>query len=93
MANTRRTQAQWQQLIEQWDQGNETIANFCAQHGLSQASFYKWRQKLEGNGKTSDPIAVSPWQAIEIPQGQPSKDVWQMELLLPGGAVLRIRQD
>ncbi|WP_410200203.1 IS66 family insertion sequence element accessory protein TnpA [Klebsiella variicola] len=43
MATKRRTQPQWQQLIEQWKQTDETIANFCVQHGLNQASFYNWR--------------------------------------------------
>ncbi|WP_153904983.1 MULTISPECIES: IS66 family insertion sequence element accessory protein TnpA, partial [Acinetobacter calcoaceticus/baumannii complex] len=43
MATKRRTQTQWQQLIEQWKQTDETIANFCVQHGLNQASFYNWR--------------------------------------------------
>ena len=53
MATKRRTQTQWQQLIEQWKQTDETIANFCVQHGLNQASFYNWRQKLNSKGATS----------------------------------------
>ena len=44
MANTRRTQTQWQQLIDQWNESDETLANFCTRHGLSQTSFYNWRQ-------------------------------------------------
>ncbi|MEJ6292627.1 hypothetical protein [Acinetobacter baumannii] len=32
MATKRRTQTQWQQLIEQWKQTDETIANFCVQY-------------------------------------------------------------
>ena len=94
MANTRRTQTQWQQLIDQWNQSDETLAHFCTRHGLSQASFYNWRQKLDRKeGPPSAPSKVSPWQAIQIPQEPSSKEFWQMELVLPGGAVLRIRQD
>lgn len=36
----------WQQLLAAQQQSGQSIATFCEQQGISQASFYQWRKKL-----------------------------------------------
>ena len=36
----------WLRLIELQRDSNLTVADFCRQREISQASFYRWRQKL-----------------------------------------------
>jgi len=43
MAGKRRTQAEWQQLIAEFEAGNESATTFCRSRGISTSSFYKRR--------------------------------------------------
>ena len=36
----------WQQRLAAQQQSGQSIATFCAQQGISRASFYQWRKKL-----------------------------------------------
>jgi len=88
MTSTRRTHAQWQHLLADWQQSELSVADWCRQHGVSTASFYQWRKKLLPSSPESE---TSPWQALPPVESTVAPE-WQMELSLPGGAVLRIRQ-
>ena len=37
---------QWQELITQHEQSGLTVQAFCAQQGVTAASFYQWRKQL-----------------------------------------------
>lgn len=54
---THRSQEEWQVLINQWQQSGLPATNFCKQHHLSSASFYKWRQRFDS---IDDPGQKSP---------------------------------
>jgi transposase-like protein len=36
----------WRELLGQWQRSELTIRAFCAQHGVSEPSFYAWRRTL-----------------------------------------------
>lgn len=57
---TRRSQEEWQALINQWQQSGLSATNFCKQHYLSRASFYKWRQRFEDSDNPSQKIPGAP---------------------------------
>ena len=57
---TRRSQEEWQTLISQWQQGGLSAANFCKQHHLSNASFYKWRQRFESSDNPDNKTPATP---------------------------------
>jgi transposase-like protein len=57
---TRRSQEEWQALISQWQQSGLSAANFCKQHHLSSASFYKWRQRFEGSDNPDNKTLATP---------------------------------
>lgn len=43
----RRSNAEWQQLIEQQERSGLSAITFCQQQGLSSKTFYKRRQRLQ----------------------------------------------
>jgi len=36
----------WQRRLRAFDKGRATVAEFCADEGVTVATFYKWRRKL-----------------------------------------------
>jgi hypothetical protein len=46
MARTVRSSEQWQSLIAQFEQSNQTPTEFMTLHGLTHSSFYKWRKRF-----------------------------------------------
>ena len=44
---TRRSQAEWQALIEQQKQSGLSAAAFCREQGVLAKSFYRWRSRLQ----------------------------------------------
>jgi len=34
----------WRRTLRQWRRSRQTIRDFCAEHGLSEPSFYAWRR-------------------------------------------------
>ena len=69
-----------------------TVSEFCAQHALTVSNFYLWRKKLSDD---SQPFAQQDnWLAFDMPaSGNQSIDsAWEIELVLPGGVVLRMNR-
>ena len=49
--STRRAVAdRWRRILEQQRRSGSSVAAFCRRAGVSQPSFYAWRQKLRGAG-------------------------------------------
>ena len=93
---SRRTPAQWQQIINDQVIGGLPQKAYCHQHGLSLATFCKWKKKLAGHQHVDDTRSVSPtandWLEVPTPENEPRDNRWNRELELPGGVTLRIRQ-
>lgn len=45
----------WQQHIESWQQSQLSKTDYCQQHGLNRACFYKWYSKLCINASPEQP--------------------------------------
>tara|TARA_B110000037_G_C17097512_1_gene496591 strand:- start:1944 stop:2234 length:291 start_codon:yes stop_codon:yes gene_type:complete len=95
MANSRRSAAQWRTVFSQQQNSGLNVTAFCQQHKIATSNFYTWRKKLSG---ALLPLASgsSDWHAIEPMASSVGSDVsvnpvWDLELTLPGGAVLRLR--
>ena len=56
MNTSRYTEAQILAILRQAE-GGMPVAQLCREHGMSNASFYKWRAKYGG-------MDVEPWNAI-----------------------------
>ena len=78
---------QWQALIDEHAQSHIPQAEFCKSKGLSLSTFSRYR-KLLRQPHYSESESVSDW--IELPTSQSE---WDLELSLPGGVTLRMRQN
>ncbi len=92
----RRGQAYWQGHLTGWLESGLTQQAYCERHGLSKASFYRWREKQK-SALAAKPLTLVP-VAIEAPGAQgavrlQSPGRWRIEV--PGvgaawlGALLR----
>ena len=79
----------WQMAVETWQVSDLSVRQFCKQEGLSEPTFYKWRNKLINNipphrkNNTNQP---PPFIEVAIPDNNPAL----MELALVSGNALRI---
>ena len=83
------TRQLWQQRLERFRDGGLTTSAFCDREGISPASFYAWRRRLQGDPapNTADVARLVPVRLVTPSAGAP------VELVLPSGAVLRLSPD
>jgi transposase-like protein len=56
----------WRGLLRQWDSRKQTVREFCAEHGVSQPSFYAWRRTIaQRDQQSARPIAAKAAKAAE----------------------------
>jgi transposase len=70
----------WQQRLLRFERSGLSVTAFCDREGVSTPSFYAWRRRLRcaaPDGPRFLPVQVLPVAA-------------PIELVLPGGAVLRL---
>ena len=80
----------WRRMLRQWQRSGLSVRAFCEQHGLSQPSFYAWRRTLAD--RDAHTVAFVPVELVPEPTPGPTPGpaAAGLELLLPGGRVLRI---
>src|SRR4051794_36358227 len=76
----------WRALITRWKASGQSAARFCSTQGVSQASFYAWRQKLIARN-SEPPTARSPAPAFAAVRIVPDPTA---EIVLPSGLVGRV---
>ncbi len=82
----RRSEGEWREIFDRFDQSGVTREAFCAEHGIVLSSFMRWRKKLR-----SSPVAAHEPVFVELtPQGEASP--WEVELELGAGVMLRLRR-
>ncbi|MCP4936691.1 MAG: hypothetical protein GY927_21435 [bacterium] len=80
---TRRTKAEWQALIEKFEQSGLDAEQFCQQVRIPSHRFHWWQARLSKQGSTAPFIELSPPQAAPL---------WDVELELGGAVILRLRR-
>ena len=88
---SRRSPDQWRALIAEQKEGNLRQAAFCAQHGVSVASFQYWKRRVAEVTSPSD--APAPW--VELSRAVSDSHVsggWELELELGDGVILRLKR-
>jgi hypothetical protein len=81
----RRSQAEWQRLIDDQIDSGQTQAAFCAANGISVASFRNWKRRLEAE------VSPEPWLELGT-LAQQGTSAWDVELELGDGVCLRLRR-
>lgn len=91
MIKARRTLQQWQQLMSDWQQSGLSVKEYCQRQQLTPSNFYLWRKRLE---ILEVDTTLEPWVALSGEPGaqEIASNDWQMELSLPGGVILRMKQ-
>ena len=91
------TDSQKSTLLDKWCTTPLSMQDFCHQENISISSFNRWRQQLtvspESHEAEEDWIELSPSkEEQDRPPALPkSKSNWNVELVLPGDIILRIR--
>ena len=81
----------WRAHIEAWDRSELTQREYCAQHGLAERGFYRWRRKhKEANAAlTLVPVSVgTPATSTVVRLHSPGG--WRIEL--PGTQVAQLAE-
>ena len=75
-----------------------SVRDYCREHGLSKSSFYQWRlnrERAKKHGTDSWVELTAPYSGIVDLGKAPVEDATDngvvVELVLPGGIVLRVR--
>lgn len=90
LTRTRKSGAEWQALMHQYEQSNLTRKQFCAQQSLALSTFDYWRHKLrENHSGREDEIFVA--LSDEPRSVLPDKKSWDVELQLGPEVFLRLR--
>jgi hypothetical protein len=84
----------WVERLARFPAAGLTTAQFCAAEGVSVASFYLWKRRLAATDHPNAPAPLSGQEPgarlLPVHLHNPAAPV---ELVLPGGAVLRISAD
>ncbi|TVP76646.1 MAG: hypothetical protein EA353_11705 [Puniceicoccaceae bacterium] len=85
-----RTADQWREIVEAYQRSNLTRAEFCMQWGIAGSGLYKWQRRFEQE-RCSQPRHEEAFIEIAPPSVGTSHQLWDVELELGHGRVLRVR--
>jgi hypothetical protein len=75
--------------LDRFARSGLSAAQFCVTEGVSLPSFYSWRRRLDGETRSADTASTADTQPRLLPVRLASAHAVP-ELVLPGGAVLRV---
>lgn len=87
----RRTEAEWRTLMERFERSGLSVSAFCRRAKVSRSSFVKWRQQLAGSASSSPGFVEWLAPSSGAAEAEERRGAGELELSLPGGAVLRWR--
>ncbi len=88
----RRSREQWQRLINNQLEGDDTQAEYCQQHGIAVSSFCHWKRRLSQEPASNQSAEDNTWLSLPEQLFSTSNN-WRIELDLGGGVCLRFSQD
>src|SRR5262249_53759222 len=78
----------WEERLARFPASGLSAAAFCAQEGVSLASFYAWRRRLAQADPTHEQGTGPRLLSVRVPTPRAA-----LELVLPCGAILRLGSD
>ncbi len=82
---TRRTKAQWTEILGRFETSGHDSREFCRREGLALSSFQRWHRQLRSVG-AADFVELMP---TSDPSVSPSS--WSLDVSLPNGVSLRFQ--
>jgi transposase len=85
----------WRETVGEQQRSGESVRAYCADHGLSEASFYAWRGELKRRRVMRSDKASERGDAMFVPVRLASgcvspTDLASIEVALPSGVMLRL---
>jgi transposase len=74
--------------LERFEQSGSNVQKFCDAEGVSTASFYQWRRKLQPS-MTLDNASASQFVPVMLQRTETRRSTTLMSIDLPGGIRLR----
>ena len=89
---TRRSEAQWRELIRGYEHSELTLEAYCQEHHIAPSGFYTWRKRFEQESEHHGEalVDITTEVATAATQRKPVNKSWQVELELGSGCILRI---
>ena len=79
----------WRERLQRFARSGHSVARFCAREGVSVASFYNWRKKVDSAGRTRRPSArPAAFQPITVVPATPG-----VSIHLPCGTRIEVRSE
>ena len=66
MGTKHRGRSEWTSLVQDFEQGNFSIKEFCLDKGISYWTFREWRRKLAAESVGNDFVEISPGPPIGV---------------------------
>ena len=85
-SRTRRTGAQWSEIIRRFESSGQSTSEFCRREGLALSSLQRWRRQL-GSSAAAAFVELEPTTAASAQPGTG----WSLEVTLPNGVGLQFR--
>ena len=82
---TRRTKAQWAEILRQFESSCLGSQEFCRREDLALSSFQRWRHRM-GSIATPEFVELVPTSSPSIPSSN-----WSLDVSLPKGVSLRFQ--
>jgi transposase-like protein len=86
------TREKWRQIIESQRAGGQTAAAYCREHGVTQASFFAWKRRLQPTSQTRGFVEINATDVkpsdVDAAEGKASA----IEVCLRGGRRLLVRR-
>ena len=84
---------QWQQVIDQQQTSGMSQRVFCNTHSIGLSTFTHWKRKLQKSPAPASKELPRQQEWVELSsQPETTSQIWHLELELPGGVTLRMRQ-
>ena len=91
----------WREMVRRWQRSGATIREFCAEHGLSEPSFYGWRRELakrdeearERPARTNARSVRRPANGLPVfvpLQVTPTEPASALEVVVGAGRIVRV---
>ena len=90
----RLTTNQKREILERWSASTLSQNEFCRQENISPSAFHHWRNQLSNqrlNESVDDWIELNHAQPDEFEMPSEPASTWNLELVLPGDVILRLR--
>jgi len=85
-----RSADQWRAIMSRYAASGLTQEQFCAREDLAISTFCSWRARVSLNGGAADGESALDNDFVDVTPPL-AQSVFDMELALPGGVVLRMR--